>query len=353
MSIKKKLFGVMPNGKEVYSYTLRNKNGMKVKLIEYGGAINQIKVPDKKGSFDDVVCGYNSLDSYIGADGYQGALIGRIGNRIAKGKFTLDGKEYSLFINNGPNSLHGGEYGFNAKVWDSEAIDGDEPQVIFTTVSPDGEEGYPGTLNIKVVYTLTENNGLSIEYSATTDKKTIVNLTNHVYFNLGGYASGNVLGHNLWMDADTYLPTDADLIPTGELKPVDGTPFDFRTEKPVGRDFVLTDTDMGLAGGYDHCMNFAGGAQDKPVLRAILTDPVSGRRMKVYTDQPAVQFYSGNFLDNANYPFKNGCPQRKQMALCLETQKMPDSINHDNFTSVVLNPGETYSHKTVYEFSVI
>jgi len=353
MSIKKKLFGTMPNGKEVYSYTLRNNNGMKVKLLEYGGSIVQIKVPDKKGSMDDVVCGYSSLDSYIFGNGYQGALIGRVGNRISKGKFTLDGKEFSLFINDGSNSLHGGEFGFNTKIWDSEAIDGVEPRLIFTTFSPDGEEGYPGTLKVKVIYTLTDNNGLSIEYSATTDKKTIVNLTNHVYFNLGGYASGSVLGHTLWMDADTYLPTDAELIPTGEIKPVYGTPFDFTTEKPVGRDFDLSDADMRVAGGYDHCMNFAGGAKDEPVLRIILTDPVSGRRMKVYTDQPSVQFYSGNFLDNAEYPFKNGCPQRKQMALCLETQKMPDSINHDNFTSVILTPDETYSHKTVYEFSVI
>ena len=353
MSIKKNLFGTMPDGREVYSYTLRNKNGMKVKLCEYGGAVVQIKTADKNGSFDDVVCGYSSLDSYIGGDGYQGALIGRIGNRIAKGRFALDGKEYSLFINNGPNSLHGGEYGFNAKVWESEAIDGDEPKVIFRTVSPDGEEGYPGTLKITVVYTLTDKSGLSIEYSAITDKKTIVNLTNHTYFNLGGYASGNVLGHKLWLDADTYLPTDENLIPTGELKSVDGTPFDFREEKTVGRDFDLNNTDMGLAGGYDHCMNFVGGASKEPKLRAMLTDPVSGRCMKVYTDQPSVQFYSGNFLTNEKYPFKNGCPQRKQMALCLETQKMPDSTNHENFTSVVLDVGEIYTHKTVYEFSVI
>ena len=352
MSIKKKLFGELENGTPVYSYTLRNKNGMKVKICEYGGAIMQIKVPDKNGCFEDVVGGYSSLESYVKADGYQGALIGRIGNRICRGHFELDGKTYDLFINNGVNSLHGGEFGFNSKVWSSEAIDGDEPRLVLTTVSPDGEEGYPGTLTVTVTYTLTEKNGLALEYRAVTDKKTIVNLTNHCYFNLAGYANGSVLGHELWLDADSYLPTDDTLIPTGEIKSVASTPFDFRVEKQIGRDFDLENVDMGLAGGYDHCLCFTGGETSEPVLRAILSEPNSGRVMKVYTDQPCVQFYSGNFLTNAAYPFKGGCPQRKQMLLCLETQKMPDSINHPNFTSTVLCPGEVYTHKTVYEFSV-
>ncbi len=352
MSICKKFFGTLKNGTDVYSYTLRNKNGMKVKICEYGGAIMQIKVPDKNGCFEDVVGGYSSLDSYVGGDGYQGALIGRVGNRICRGKFELDGKKYDLFINNGVNSLHGGEFGFNTKVWDAEPIDGDEPSLALSIVSPDGEEGFPGTLTVKVVYTLTANNALSIEYRAETDKKTIVNLTNHCYFNLAGYANGSILDHTLWLDADSYLPTDDTLIPTGELRSVDGTPFDFRVAKKIGRDFDLSDTDMGLAGGYDHCFCFVGGEQDDAKLRAILADPTSGRVMKVYTDQPCVQFYSGNFLNNAAYPFKGGRTQQLQMLLCLETQKMPDSINHPNFTNIVLNPGEVYTHKTVYEFSV-
>ncbi len=352
MSIKKKLFGTLQDGTAVHSYTLRNKNGMKVKICEYGGAIMQIKVPDKNGCFEDVVGGYSSLESYVGGDGYQGALIGRVGNRICRGHFELDGKEYSLFINNDVNSLHGGEFGFNAKVWNVDMIDGDEPTLALSLVSPDGEEGYPGTLSVLVTYTLTAGNALSIEYRATTDKKTVVNLTNHCYFNLAGYANGSILGHTLWLDADRYLPTDETLIPTGELKPVDGTPFDFRVAKEIGRDFDLSDTDMGLAGGYDHCLCFVDGEQEAPQLRAILSEPTSGRVMKVYTDQPCVQFYSGNFLNNAAYPFKGGCPQKLQMLLCLETQKMPDSINHPNFTNTVLTPGEVYTHHTVYEFSV-
>lgn len=353
MSIVKKLFGTLSDGREVYSYTLRNRKGMKVKLCEYGGAVLQIKVPDAKGAFDDVVCGYSSLESYIGADGYQGALIGRIGNRIGGAVFTLNGREYRLYRNDGENSLHGGKDGFNSKIWEAEPFDCDEPRLTLRYTSPDGEEGYPGKLCVTVVYTLTENNALSIDYSAVTDSDTIVNLTNHTYFNLGGYASGSVLGNLLSLDADRYLPTDSGLIPTGEILPVDETPFDFRSEKAIGRDFDLKNDAMKLAGGYDHCLCFTGGETDEPVLRATLTDPVSGRQMKMYTNQPCVQLYSGNFLKNAAYPFKNGCPQKPQMALCLETQKMPDSINHQNFTSTLLRPGETYHHKTVYVFSVV
>ena len=352
MSIKKKLFGVLADGREVYSYTLRNSNGMKVKILSYGGVIAQIKVPDKNGCFTDVVGGYDCLDSYVNADGYQGALIGRWGNRIAKGKFTLEGKDYSLFINNGENHLHGGEFGFNAKVWDVTEKDGAEPELVLHILSPDGDEGYPGNLDLTVTYKLSCENGLSIRYVATTDKTTVVNLTNHAYFNLSGYASGSIHPLILWMDADTYLPTDEGLIPTGEIRPVDGTPFDFRTPKAVGTDINADDEDLKIAGGYDHCFNFAGGKTDEPVKRAELYDPSSGRVMEVYTNQPCVQFYSGNFLNNEKFPFKGGYKQSLQTLMCLETQHMPDSVNHDNFTNCVLKPGEVYDFTTEYRFGV-
>ena len=352
MSISKKLFGKLADGTEVYAYTLRNANGMKVKIITYGGAIVQIKVPDKNGCVTDVIGGYDCLESYVGGDGYQGALIGRWGNRICKGKFTLEGKEYSLFINNGENHLHGGEFGYNAKVWDATAKDGDEPELALHIVSPDGDEGYPGNLDLTVTYKLSNENGLSIRYEATTDKATPINLTNHTYFNIRGYASGSIHPLVLWVDADTYLPTDAGLIPTGEIRSVEGTPFDFRTPKAVGRDINADNEDLILAGGYDHCLNFVGGETKEPVKRAELYDPESGRVMAVYTNQPCVQLYSGNFLTNAEYPFKGGYPQKIQTLMCLETQHMPDSINHANFTDTVLKPGEKYDYITEYRFSV-
>lgn len=352
MSIKKKLFGVLSDGTEVYSYTMRNANGMKVKILSYGGAIAQIKVPDKKGCFTDVVGGYDCLDSYVNGDGYQGALIGRWGNRIARGKFTLEGKDYSLFINNGVNHLHGGEFGYNAKVWDVTEIDGDEPALKLHILSPDGDEGYPGNLDLIVTYKLSAQNGLSIRYEATTDKTTVINLTNHTYFNLAGYASGSIHPLMLWLDADTYLPTDDTLIPTGEIRSVEGTPFDFRMPKTVGRDINCDNEDLRIAGGYDHCFNFVGGETKEPVKRAELYDPESGRVMEVFTNQPCVQFYSGNFLNNAAFPFKGGYKQSLQTLLCLETQHMPDSVNHSNFTNCVLKPNEKYDHTTEYRFSV-
>ena len=352
MSIEKKLFGTLADGTEVYSYTLGNANGMTVKILSYGGAIAQINVPDKKGCFTDVIGGYDCLDSYVRGDGYQGALIGRVGNRIAKGKFSLEGKDYSMFINNGPNHLHGGEFGFNAKVWDVTEKDSDEPELSLHIVSPDGDEGYPGALDVTVTYKLNSKNGLSIRYEATTDKTTILNLTNHTYFNIRGYASGSVHPLILWLDADTYLPTDDTLIPTGELRSVEGTPFDFREPKAVGADIKADNTDLIIAGGYDHCFNFVGGETDEPVKRAELYDTESGRVMEVYTNQPCVQFYSGNFLTNAEFPFKGGYVQTPQTLLCLETQHMPDSINHDNFTNCVLKPGEKYDYTTEYRFSV-
>ena len=350
--ITKTYFGKLENGQDVSYYTMKNANGMQVRICEFGGAIMEISVPDRLGRMTDVVGGYDSLYNYTHASGYQGALVGRVGNRIAKGKFTLDGKEYSLYCNNGENSLHGGKVGYSHRLWNVEPMDGEEPKLVLTLTSPDGDEGYPGTLEIKVTYTLTASNGVSIHYEAITDQRTPVNLTNHVYFNLGGYASGKVFDHILRIDADAYLPTNDKLIPTGEIRSVEGTPFDFRTEKPIGKDFDLTNRDIALAGGFDHCFCFAGGETKEPVLRVEAYEPNSGRFMQVYTNQPCVQFYSGNFLNSAEYPFKGGYPQNLQAAFCLETQKMNDAVNHENFTDIVLNPGEKYDYTTIYQFSV-
>ncbi len=350
--IEKQYFGTLEDGRAVYSYTLINKNGMKARIADYGGTILGILVPDREGRFTDVIGGYDSIYDYVHASGYQGALIGRFGNRIAGGKFRLDGKDYSLYLNNnGVNHLHGGKEGFNAKIFDVAYIDGDEPSLKLHYVSPDGEEGYPGTLDLTVTYTLTKDNALSLRYEAATDKKTILNLTNHAYFNLGGYASGSVRDHLLWMDADTYVRTDDKLIPTGELVGVKGTPFDFNEEKKVGRDIDADNDDLKKAGGYDHCFNFAGGESKGIAHRATLRDPKSGRVMKMYTNQPCVQLYTGNFLEDDGHPFKGGCVKFKQMALCLETQHMPDSINHENFTDVTLDIGEKYDYTTIYAFS--
>ena len=350
--ITKTYFGALENGQDVFYYTMQNRSGMQVRICEFGGAIMEIKVPDRLGRMTDVVGGYDSLYNYTHASGYQGALIGRIGNRIAKGKFTLDGKEYSLYCNNGENSLHGGKVGYSHRVWSAEPVDGEEPKLVLSLTSPDGEEGYPGTLEIKVTYTLLSTNALSIHYEATTDQRTPLNMTNHVYFNLGGYASGKVFDHVLRIDADAYLPTNDKLIPTGVIHPVVGTPFDFRTPKTIGKDFDLSDPDIALAGGFDHCFCFAGGETKEPVLRVEAYEPVSGRVMQVYTNQPCVQFYSGNFLNSTEYPFKGGYPQNLQAAFCLETQKMNDAVNHENFTDIILNPGEKYDYTTIYQFSV-
>ncbi|MBE6628318.1 MAG: galactose mutarotase [Ruminococcaceae bacterium] len=350
--ITKTYFGALENGQDVFYYTMQNRGGMQVRICEFGGAIMEIRVPDRLGRMTDVVGGYDSLYNYTHASGYQGALIGRVGNRIAKGKFTLDGKEYSLFCNNGENSLHGGKVGYSHRVWSVEPVDGEEPKLILTLTSPDGDEGYPGTLEIKVTYTLLATNGLSIRYEATTDQRTPVNLTNHVYFNLGGYASGKVFDHVLRIDADGYLPTNDKLIPTGVIHPVEGKPFDFRLPKTIGKDFDLKDPDIALAGGFDHCFCFVGGETKEPVLRVEAYEPNSGRVMQVFTNQPCVQFYSGNFLNSTEYPFKGGYPQNLQAAFCLETQKMNDAVNHENFTDIVLNPGEKYDYTTIYQFSV-
>ncbi|MBR3894958.1 MAG: galactose mutarotase [Clostridia bacterium] len=350
--ITKQLFGVMDGGTDVYAYTMKNANGMTVRICEFGGSVMEIRVPDRWGRMSDVVGGFDSLRDYVLAGGYIGALVGRTANRITKGKYNLNGKDYSVYCNDGANSLHGGKVGYSHRLWNIKPVDGDEPKLILTLDSPDGEEGYPGNLKVTVTYALLASNALSIRYEAETDAPTIVNMTNHAYFNLGGYASGKIFDHVLQMDADRYLPTDEGLMPTGEQRSVAGTPFDFREPKTIGVDFDMENPDVKLAGGFDHCFCFAGGETKEPVMRVQVYEPNSGRMMQVYTNQPCIQFYSGNFLDDPEHPLKGGYPQNKQSLFCLETQKMPDAINHPGFDNTVLNPGEKYDYTTIYQFSV-
>ena len=348
MSIKKKYFGTLADGREVFSYTLKNDLGTKVKILSYGGTIQQLKVADRNGCVSDVIGGYDCIDSYVRGDGYQGALIGRFGNRICKGKFTLDGVDYSLFINNGENHLHGGEFGFNAKIWEVCELDGEEPSLKLHLVSPDGEEGYPGELDLTVTYTLNSQNGLVIRYEATTDKATPVNLTNHCYFNLGGYDSGNIENHTLWLDADKFTETDSELIPTGKELSVDCTAFDFRQEKLIGKDIDADDINIKFGQGYDHnfVLNFDGTVKHFATLK----DTKSGRIMKAYTNQPCVQIYAGNCINPDDAPFKNDVKQVKRCGICLETQHSPDAPNQPNFISCELDIGELYDYTTVFKF---
>jgi len=347
--IKKELFGKLPCGCEVYSYTLSNGTITSAKILNYGGIVTNIWVEDKNGTAADVICGFDNIDGYLTSGGYQGALIGRIGNRIGKAKFTLEGKEYSLYCNDGQNTLHGGKIGFDKKIWAVEECDGEEPSLVLTMTSPDGEEGYPGTLQVKVTYTLTKNAGLSIHYEAETDKTTIVNMTNHSYFNLGGYDSGSIDEQLMWLNCDKINSLDNELIPDGKLIDVAGTPYDFTTEKAIGRDFGADHPMMKEFGGYDN--NFFFAETDGTVkLQGSVRDPKSGRAVKMYTDQPCVQIYSANMINVDDPAFKNGVKQSTHCAVCLETQAMPDSINHPGFTNVILKPGEKYDTTTVYVF---
>lgn len=347
--IKKDLFGKLPCGCEVYAYTLTNETITSARILNYGGIIANLWVEDKTGTRADVVCGFDNIEGYLTSGGYQGALIGRTGNRIAKGRFTLEGKEYQLYCNNGQNSLHGGKDGFNAKLWEVEECDGEEPSLILTRTSPDGEENYPGTLNVKVTYTLTKNAGLSIHYEAETDKTTIVNMTNHSYFNLAGYDSGSIDQQMMQLNCKTINSLDNELIPDGSFIDVAGTPYDFNTEKAIGRDFSSDYGMMKAFGGYDN--NFVFSDYDGSLkLQGSVRDPKSGRCMKLYTDQPGVQIYSANMINTNDPAFKNNVKQSVHCAVCLETQAMPDSINHANFTNVVLKPGQKYDTTTIYVF---
>ena len=347
-------FGTLPDGREVKKFTLRNKNGMSVSFINYGGIIVSIEVPDKNGKIEDVVLGYDSLSHYVKNNPYFGALIGRYGNRIARGKFSLNGKSYQLATNNGVNHLHGGVKGFDKVFWNVEQLhEAAVPTFTLRYESKDGEEGYPGNLKVTVVYYLTDNNEFNIIYQGTTDKTTIVNLTQHTYFNLSGDAKTDILQHELVLNAEKFIPVDKTLIPTGVLQKVEGTPFDFRTPVTIGSRIDKKDQQLEFGKGYDHCwvINDPEPSNNSNLtLAATLHEPVSGRVMSVYTSEPGIQFYSGNFLDGSNIG-KKGAVYQHRYGLCLESEHFPDSPNRNNFPSVVLKPGDTYRTQTVYSFS--
>jgi aldose 1-epimerase len=349
-SITESSFGQLPAGTPVELYTLRNSHGMESTIMTYGGIVTSLKVPDKNGQFSDVVLGYDNLDGYLKSTPYFGALIGRYGNRIAKGKFTLDGVEYTLATNNMPNALHGGLKGFDKVVWTARSLPtANGPSLILTYVSRNGEEGYPGNLLVTAVYTLTENNELKVEFTATTDRKTIVNLTQHSYFNLRG--NGNVLGHVVYINADKFTPVDSTLIPTGELRPVAGTPFDFTKPATIGARINNTnDQQIAFGGGYDHnwMLNKPG---NELTLAASVYEPTTGRTMEVWSTSPGVQFYTGNFLDGS-ITGKGGWVYNFRDGFCFEPQHYPDSPNHPEFPTTELKPGETYQNTIIYKFGV-
>lgn len=347
--ISKAPFGKTKDGKDVEIYTLTNSRGSEARIITYGGAVVSLTMPDKQGKLGDVVLGFDSIGNYERHTAFFGALIGRYGNRIARGKFTLDKHEYALATNNGENHLHGGVKGFDKVVWTAKpSTDKSGAHLELSYLSVDGEEGYPGNLKVSVVYTLTEDNQLKIVYSATTDKETVVNLTHHSYFNLAG--TGDVLDHRLMLNADRYTPTDAGSIPSGVLAKVEGTPFDFRKETAIGARIAQDNEQLKFGKGYDH--NWVLSRKGTGVeLAARVFDPASGRVMEVLTTEPGIQFYSGNFLDGS-VPGKAGKAYPYRSGFCLETQHFPDSPNHSNFPSTVLKPGQKYSQTTIYKFSV-
>jgi aldose 1-epimerase len=356
-TVERESFGTLPDGRAVDQYVLTNKNGMAVKAITYGGIITSIRVPDTSGTFENVVLGFDELarylsDEYREASPYFGAIIGRYANRIEDGRFTLDGQTYKLATNNGPNHLHGGDEGFNRRLWKAEPFENDSARgVVFTYTSPDGEEGYPGRLDTEVTYTLTDDNELVFGYRATTTEATPVNLTQHSYFNLSGQSEGTILDHRLTINADAFTFVNENLIPTGELQPVEGTPFDFTMATPIGARINQVNQQLQYAGGYDH--NFVLNREDAGagslVRAARVYDPESGRHLTVRTTEPGMQFYSGNFLDG-RLEGPNG-PYEHRSGLALETQHFPNSPNEENFPSTILRPGETYRSRTVYEFS--
>jgi len=336
------------DGKAVKLYTLKNKKGASVSITNYGGRVISLLVPDKNNKLTDVVLGYDSIGAYRKkGEPFFGALIGRYGNRIGKGKFTLEGKEYQLQLNDGVNTLHGGTDGFYGKVWDAKLLDSTKLELSY--VSKDGEAGYPGKLDVKVIYTLTEDNALQIDYQATTDKTTIVNLTNHAYFNLNGEGDSTILDHELTIDANAYTPVDSTLIPTGKLQPVAGTAFDFTKAKLIGKQIGDADEQLKFGKGYDH--NFALTHHDGKTPVAVVKSPKTGIILSIITTEPGLQFYSGNFLTGADKDGKGGKSYPHRSAFCLETQHFPDAPNHPNFASTVLKPGETYKTSTTYKFS--
>ncbi|MBP4137356.1 aldose epimerase family protein [Flavobacterium geliluteum] len=351
VTIEKSSYGTTSNGEKIESYKLKNQNGMEVDIITFGGIITDLKVPNKEGVSENVVIGFNSLQQYEKENPFFGALIGRFGNRIAKGKFSLDGKEYSLAINNAPNALHGGPEGFHRVVWKAvEAKSGATASLKLSYLAKDGEEGYPGNLQVFVTYTLNNNNELSVQYEATTDKKTVVNLTQHSYFNLSADFSKTILDHEITLNADKIVPVDATLIPTGKLEDVANTPFDFRKPKLVGKEIGFKNQQLERGKGYDHCWVLNNSAKGKTVI-AKAYHAASGRILEVTTDEPGIQFYSGNFLDGT-LPMRNQGTYAYRTGFCLETQHFPDAPNQKDFPTTVLNPREKYNTTTTFKFSV-
>jgi aldose 1-epimerase len=344
--IREESFKKVHQGKQTGLFTLKNKNGLVAQITNYGAIIVSIYVPDRKGNLADIVQGYDTIDEYIQGNGpYQGAICGRCANRIARGKFHLNGKEYSLAVNNGPNHLHGGLTGFSMVVWD--VVSHSPEQVVLSYLSKDGEEGYPGNLHIKVTYTLTDYNELRLDYLATTDKTTIVNLASHSYFNLAGEGSGSIYDQELMLNGALFTPCDETSVPTGEILKVEGTPMDFRKLRKIGLYIDSDDEQLKFGNGYDqnwvldHPAGEAG-------LAAVAHDPVSGRTMEIYTTQPGIQFYSANWINNE--PGKGGKKYGRRWSFCLETQHFADAINKPHFPSTILNPGEEYKHTCVHRF---
>ena len=332
-------------------FTLTNQHGAEVKITNYGGKVVSLSVPDKDGNLGDVVLGYENPQAYIDGNPYFGALIGRYGNRIDQGEFTLDGATYQLPVNNGPNHLHGGPKGFHNVVWDAELVPNSESQKLrLTYLSPDGEMGYPGNLKARVTYTWTDDYQLKIDYHATTDKKTVVNLTHHSFFNLKDAGKSNILDHELMIQASHFTPVDEELIPTGEIRSVEGTPMNFTEPKQIGKDINKDYQQLEYGKGYDHNWVLNKKNADSLTLAAEVFEPVTGRKMQVFTTEPGLQFYSGNFLDGSDVG-KNDVAYEYRSAFCLEAQHFPDSPNHENFPSTVLNPGEEYQTTTIYQFT--
>ncbi len=350
MGIVKESFGTTPDGEAVDIYTLTNANGLRARIMTYGAIIVSLEVPDRNGKLADVVLGFNTLDEYLKGHPYFGAVVGRYGNRIAGGTFTLDGTTYTLVKNNNENHLHGGTKGFDKVVWTAQELaDGDVVSLEMSYLSTDMEEGYPGNLSLTVTYTLTNENELNVAYRATTDKATVLNVTQHSYFNLAGEGEGDILNHQVMLNADRFTPVDASLIPTGELRSVEGTPFDFRTPMAIGARINDDNEQLRFGGGYDH--NFVLNSNDGSLaLAARVHEPTTGRVMEVYTTQPGIQFYVGNFLDGTTIG-KAGKAYKHRYGFCLETQHFPDSPNKPDFPSVVLRPGKTYDEVTVFKFS--
>lgn len=348
MKLQQQQYGAVRAGAYADLFTLANDHGVEVGITNYGGIITTLYTPDRNGTRGDIVLGYDSLDEYLALNPYFGCLVGRFGNRIANARFTLKGKEYTLAQNNGVNHLHGGLVGFDKVLWAAEPFTSpDGVGVKLTYVSADGEEGYPGTLTTTVTYTLTNDNALHLDYVATTDQATVLNLTNHTYFNLAG--QGTILDHVMHLNCDAFTPTDATAIPLGELRPVAGTPLDFRQPTPIGARIEADDEQMRFGQGYDH--NFVvNGAPGELRLAARVTEPGSGRVLEVHTTQPGIQFYSGNLLPTVTG--KGGRTYARRDGFCLETQHYPDSPNQPSFPSAVLEPGETYAETTIFKFGV-